>query len=272
MKAMDDYIDVLVTFAGREVAKGRFKVPFSIGKKRGLVSVQIGEDDPAVSRVHAKVDVVDGQLQLIDESTNGTALRGRLLHKQKAPLGEGGTFEIRGYSVTVERARLDPAIPVIVEAQLWLRGEDKKRMSQGIGEMALLFLRTKDGLSFQPVPRTRNIDIDYDQIVGRYKLEGQYPYAWLVADRDRCIFMYVPHESAPAVRINGAPVETRDTLVGPRDTIQIGKARIELHAPGESSLRCVNPKCERLNPYDRRGHCLYCGFRLNEADTKVFGR
>lgn len=270
MTATTDYIDVEVSFGGREVARGRYKVPFSIGRGDPDTNhVSIGTDDHGLSRRHAQVSHAEGRLLLTDTSLNGTLLRGQKLNRQTAELKDGEVFEIRGYSVRISRVRIAPDAPALVEAQVWYLGQ--KLLVQGIGEMMLVFLRTgPERLSFEPIPLVRGSDLD--RLLDRWARPGEQAYGLLYAQHGQCIFSFAPRPEAPKVLVNKAPVRAGETVLHPRDTIQAGAARIELLVPGELSLKCLNPKCERLNPYDHRGHCEYCGFRLNEAETRVIGR
>jgi FHA domain-containing protein len=269
MKPMDDYIDVTVVHDGREVANGRYKLPFMIGRAAGQNSIRVGESDKSISGTHARVEAAGSVLRLTDLSLNGTTYRDRRLNRGEAvELHDGEAFGVRDYLVRVKRAKSNPNIPTVFDAQIYENGVP--RILQPIGEMFLLFVRTRKGVWFDPIPASKNTD--FDLIVGTHKLAGELPFAVLAAGRGGGILLLQRAEKLPNVLLNRRPLASAETPLSPLDVIQVGDARIELLVAGERSLKCSNASCELLNPYDHRGFCRFCGFRLVEAETRMSHR
>jgi hypothetical protein len=266
MNGMEDFIDVSVTRMGREIARGCYKLPVTIGRMPQN-SICIGDrpTDKTVSRVHAQIERSGERLRLIDRSVNGTSYRGRLLKAgDVVELENDDSFEIRDFKIKVARAKHDPSIPALFEARIFF-GDLMKGKPLLVGEMVLLCSETPDGLRFELVPAVA----DWPKILVRHRLDGEHPFAAIVNGEGAGMLVTSPTQERPPMTVNRRPVTDVTFALHPRCVIGITNVRIELSPPRERSLKCPNPACQLLNPYDPHTNCVYCGFRLVGAVTRT---
>lgn len=269
MSAMDDYVDVTVTRGGGQVASGRYKLPVTFGRL-AQNPVRLGAEPPdkSVSRTHASVELVGGQLRLIDRSTNGTLHAGRLLHNgETADLSDDDRFQIRDYEIHITRARRDPSIPVSFAARVSVRGE-VLREDLSIGEMMVLCVESSEGqLLLEPVPTTG--DTKLETFVARYRLNGETLLAAIIAREGQGVLQRFASTEGPQMRLNRDPVTGSRIKLKPLDVVEIGDARIELLRPGEKGLVCSNSSCQLLNEYKPLENCRWCGHKLVHGTTVI---
>lgn len=266
MSDMEDFVDVRITQHGREIVSGRYKVPVTIGRMAdNSIRLGVAPYDNTISRIHAQIDRVADRLCLLDRSRNGTRYRGKLLTAGNiVELEDEDSFEIRGYVVKVARARRDPTVPVLFEVHILL-GDRMHGKPLSIGELMVLCIKTGAGrLRFDHVP----MEVDWRTIIVRHRLDGEALLAAVMARRGIGHLMS-RRQGAHGITVNLHPVTEEDRELRPRDVIHIGKVCIELHSPGEKSLKCPNPACGLLNPYAPNENCRFCSFRLVEGVSRV---
>lgn len=85
-----------------ECAEQTGRLPITIGRAASLNTIRL--DDNLVSRQHARLEQVDGQIVIIDqESTNGTFVAGRRI--KRLPLNNGDRFQIGPFYFIAARDR-----------------------------------------------------------------------------------------------------------------------------------------------------------------------
>jgi hypothetical protein len=268
MSGMDDFVDVLVTKDGEKVAGGRYKLPVTFGRM-AQSSVRLGYSPPdkTVSRVHAQVEAGKGQLRLTDCSANGTVYQGRLMKNgESVSLSDDDSFQVREYLVKVTRAKHDPSVRTALEAHVFVRGLPSESPIP-IGEMMALCVKTAKGIRFDQAPATPDLNIQ--DIAVRYRLQGEELFAGLCSIHDVAYLLAAQDQKAVSITRNRGPVTESRTVVKAHDVVHFDDIRIDLHAPGEHSLMCSNPKCELLNPYNPNVNCRFCGFHLVSARTRL---
>ena len=266
MTGMDDFIDVTVTRDGREIAAGRYRLPVTFGRVvQNPIRIGVDPLDESVSRTHAAVELTGGRLRLTDRSMNGTLYNGKMLKNgETADLRDNDGFQIRDYQIRVARAKRDPNIPVLFQARVSIRGRPFKD-EIAIGEMMLLCVRIPKGLRLEPVPTGPTTN--YQSLVARYRLNAETLFAAIIVIEEQGYFVRLASADDLQITRNRAPIVEEKTRLNSLDVIQIADVRIELHAPGQKSLKCINPKCELLHPHEPHGNCRWCGFKLVGAAT-----
>jgi hypothetical protein len=267
MSDMDDFVDVSVTLKGRQISAGRYQVPVTIGRGEHN-AVRIGHDPQVatISRTHVSIQRQGDGLQLVDNSVNGTIYRGeRMRQGTVVQLGASDHFNIFEFEISVAKARYNPAIPVILEAHVLVDGVMKGKPFL-IGEMLLLCFKTNGGYRFDQAPR----QADFQAIFSRHRIDAEHLFAAIAADDygKGLLATQLPAER-PAMTINRHLVVQQYMAIEPRTVIEMDNIRIELYPPGEHSLKCSNPSCQLLNPYDLNGNCIYCSFGLVGAVTRL---
>jgi hypothetical protein len=239
-------------------------LPVSIGRGEHN-SVRIGHSpqDKTISRTHAVIQQAGDRLQLLDRSSNGTTYRGERIKQGKTVgLQAVDSFEIFEFKISLSRAKHDPSIPVLFEAHVLVDGQMKGRPFL-IGEMLLLCFKTSKGYRFDQIPA----QADFQAIFTRHRLQDEQLFAAVGSDEGEGVFAMIEHQ--PKIMINRQVVVEPTSPLHPRDVIEIGNIRIELYPPGEKSLKCSNPSCQLLNPYDLNGNCRFCSFALVGAVTRL---
>lgn len=269
MSGMDDFVDVVVTRDGQKVAGGRYKLPMTFGRM-AQSSVRLGHSPPdkTISRVHAQLEAGKDRLKLTDSSSNGTLYKGRLMKNgESVALADDDSFQVREYLIKVTRAKHDPTVRTTLEAHVFVRGLPSESPIP-IGEMMALCVKTAKGIRFDQAPATADLNIQ--DIAVRYRLQGEELFAGLCSIHDVAYLLTSPDQQAVSIMRNRAPVTDSRTIVKNHDVIHFDDTiRIDLHAPGEHSLMCSNPKCELLNPYNPNINCRFCGFHLVSARTRL---
>jgi pSer/pThr/pTyr-binding forkhead associated (FHA) protein len=264
MSDMDDFVDVTVTRRGKQISTGCYKMPVTIGRGEHN-SVRIGHapQDKTISRTHALIQRAGKGLQLIDKSANGTIYLGERI-RQTVELRSPDHFEIFEFKVNVSKAKHDPSIPVIFEAQVLVDGYIKGQPFL-IGEMLLLCFKTHQGYRFDQVP----MQADLQTIFSRHRIEAEHVFAAVASDHGAGVLVTTPIDDGPKILVNRQSVREASVPLFARDVIEIENIRIELYEPGEKSLKCSNPSCQLLNPYVLNGNCRFCSFGLVGAVTRV---
>lgn len=262
---MDDFLEVDVRLRdGRKYAEGRYRMPVRFGRGAGN-DIRFPEEDHRISRKHACVELANGRLTLEDRSANGVTVGGRRLQNgQKVEIGDGSTFEIIDYVVRVTRARRDPKFPVLFDATV---GTEKGGIYDKIpiGELMLIALRRQGRFSFAGIP----IDADFDNLFGRYRLEGSDPLFVIVGLGGKGTLISTDNGRASGLHLNRIPVTATRLDIRPLDVISLKDIRVDLLVAGNKHIKCVNPKCGLLNEYNRHENCRWCGRKLQEGDTVV---
>lgn len=266
MSAMDDFVDVTVSRGGRQVTAGCYRLPVSVGRGEHN-AIRIGHDpqDKTISRTHAIIQRDGSGLRLVDKSANGTIYRGaRIRQGNSTALGTTDHFEIFDFSITVAKARHDPSIPIIFEVHVLVDGYMKGKPFL-IGEMMLLCFRQGKRYRFEQIP----VRAEFETILSSHRIDDEHAFAVIFGHQGAGALWMRPGESRPAIRVNRQPVRESRIVLHPRDVVELQNIRLELYPPGQSSLKCSNPACQLLNPYDLTGHCRFCSFGLVGAVTRV---
>lgn len=96
--------------ASQEQQQESFDLPLAIGKQERNIpnTLDSGESlskvilvSKEISRYHALIRWVDGQLMLTDRSTNGTFVNGELLQQSTQPIKNGDTLQIGPYQILI---------------------------------------------------------------------------------------------------------------------------------------------------------------------------
>ena len=112
-------------------------------------------------------------------------------------------------------------------------------------------------------------NVEFSKLFGEYRLNEKRPLFAVVA-QEGMSFLFTDEEGIEAgVKRNRVPISEYQAELEPLDLIEIGKVRIELSRPGQQYQVCINPACERLNPYNPHVNCRHCGTKLQEARTRV---
>ncbi|MCK1489745.1 FHA domain-containing protein [Bradyrhizobium sp. 180] len=263
---MDDFVDVTVSCRGRKISAGCYKMPVSIGRGEHN-AVRIGHDpqDKTISRTHAILQRSGQGIRLVDKSSNGTTYRGaRLRQGSSIDLKPTDHFEVFEFTFDVEKARRDPSVPVLFEAHVLVDGYRKGEPFQ-VGEMLLLCFKRKRGYRFDQAP----VRADLETILSYHRIEDEHAFAAIVGYRGGGILATQPVGDRPTILKNKQPVREPQVELRSRDVIEIDNIRIELYPPGENSLKCSNPACGLLNPYEPNGNCRFCSFGLIGAVTRA---
>jgi hypothetical protein len=260
---MDEFVDIeVITRDGREIARGKFRTPVSIGRAAGN-DVRLDNDN--ISRLHASI-ALDGQrIRLTDSSMNGTFFRGQRIPQGQAVTFDeaGGQFEILDFVIRVKKAKSNPNMPVLFDAAVF---DNVKRPLKRfpIGELMIVGV-FKGSLKIEALPT----DADFDTIFGRYRIDGRKPLFCILADQGRGMLVLSDDGVAIGVKKNRSEVRQQSLPLVALDVIELGDIRIELLPQSGEYLRCNNPKCELLNPYHRHDNCKFCGFRLVNGHTVI---
>ena len=108
MTDMEDFVDIRVTRAGREIASGRYKVPVTFGRM-AQNSIPLGDDpyDNTVSRIHAQIDRVAGRLRLLPTGASTAPCTGGGCSKPRSSIFK--TRIVSKYAATRSRSHV-PAV------------------------------------------------------------------------------------------------------------------------------------------------------------------
>jgi hypothetical protein len=265
MSDMDDFVEVTASRKGKRISSGCYKLPFTVGRGEHN-AVRIGHDpqDKTISRTHAVIQREGDCLRLIDKSSNGTIYRGvRMRQGNSVDLQEIDHFEIFEFKIAISRSKHNPCIPTIFEAHV-LVDEYLKGKPFLIGEMLLLCFKTRNGYRFDHIPARAN----FETILSGHRIADEHAFAAVVGYQGMGRLLTRAINERPPILINKEPV--RDLSVGlyPLDVVEIENIRIELFARGGSGLKCSNPTCQLLNPYDLTANCRFCSVGLVGAVTR----
>jgi hypothetical protein len=250
---------------GSVVAESRTSAPFTLGRgDRASIRFAHAPEDTRISRIHAAVRSDGGRLLLTDESVNGTHHRGRHLRKgESAALADQDEFVVQTYRVTVQRV-VSPTAggPIIFHAIPG--GRTGKRFP--IGPSALVIETTANG------PRLQEIGA-FEPAAALRALRGQGrdAIAVLHADAQGGMLFVAPEAAGKGLSVNLAEVKPGSIRVGHLDMLKMGPLRLDLIRPGERALRCKNKECGRLNAWNPRLNCRFCGHLNVESPVTVLG-
>ena len=90
-----------------------------------------------------------------------------------------------------------------------------------------------------------------------------------VADEDDGYLLRFPNAEGFEIAVNRATMTRKIRKLEVFDVIAVEDHRIELLGPRPQhrALRCDNPVCKLLNPYDLHGFCRYCSVKLVNANS-----
>src|SRR4028119_1059090 len=97
----------------RELQQPLLAPPIALGRDKDQMPEKLGEQsvsrlelvDNQISRFHALITVVNNQLYITDQSTNGTFLNGRPIRPGIQPLSSKDTLRIGSYKITATLKR-----------------------------------------------------------------------------------------------------------------------------------------------------------------------
>jgi pSer/pThr/pTyr-binding forkhead associated (FHA) protein len=265
MSEMEDFVDVKVTQEGRRITEGCYRLPVTIGRgEHNMVRIGHSPQNKTISRTHAIVQVDGGRLQLVDRSANGTIHCGqRIRQGSMVALESSDSFEIFDFKISVRRVKPDPAIPIIFEAHVLVDGYRRNKPFM-IGEMLLVCFKTSRDYRFEQMPA----QADFRSIFAKHRLDAEYAVAAIRSEQGEGNLVTPSDSSRPPIAVNRWPVTLNKQALHKRDVIQIENVRIEILPLGERSLKCSNPACQLLNPYEPHGKCWFCHRELVDAETR----
>lgn len=257
----------------------RLSAPFSIGRG-GETDVRIRTDDRMISRHHADVVEQDGTLFVVDRSTNGTEHQGRVLRKERAVLGDDGSFGVRSFRIVVKAAAGSrdeaPTSPAgdrpdggsgpatLLTASISRRGRGD--ILHRIGPHAVALLVEDERCIVEGVAPALPDDLEM-----AYRSAGRIPAALITPLGLRAVLQITDEGRLLGAQLNRAPLGTGMRELASFDVFALGLLRIDFMAPGERGIRCHNPVCTMLNPYDPSLNCRWCGTKLVEGITRFHG-
>lgn len=253
---MGDFVQVRIYDAeGRLTLEDSRELPVSFGRG-GSANCVVDDGLKQVSRLHAVVSSQGGALVLTDSSVNGTSYDGRLFKDGAVAIRDQDEFRIRDFRVEVKRVAQQQKRPVAFNAVFIGRSREE---TIPVGPTALL-LRL-DGKK----PRVHYVEPrDPDSTLSKY------PDALaLISVRDNLgIIATAPLGVTHGLTVNRGKAPGGVQPLRLHDVVAIGSLRIEILHDKHQAIRCKNPGCRLLNPYDPRENCRYCGHRLVEGETR----
>lgn len=92
-----------------ELRQPVFNIPVALGREIGQMPTTIDGQQVSravfrseeISRFHALIEFVNGQMSIGDRSANGTFVNGEKIHRTSKPIASGDTLQIGPYSVTI---------------------------------------------------------------------------------------------------------------------------------------------------------------------------
>ena len=264
---------------GETVIDGVLRLPVTIGRGE-QASVSVDQAPATMSRVHVRLHDVDGDLCLTDESTHGTRYHGRLLRHETVKLLPVDRFEFTGYRGEARTHFQTDFRRILARAMIKTRDGHPLVSKSGrdlapvdIGPNALIcLLDRKNRLRFENMPHELALSSQSeDKLISNYRINDMELVFFITiedAREETGQFVLYATELAEekGLLLNRHPVAGSRPLQV-LDLLEIDNKRIELLPPYGNTLRCGNPECERLNPYDPNANCQWCGHRLVESIT-----
>ena len=92
-----------------ELRQPVFNIPLALGREIGQMPTNIDGQQVSravfrseeISRFHALIGLVNGQISIADRSANGTFVNGQKMHRTSQPIASGDTLQIGPYNVTI---------------------------------------------------------------------------------------------------------------------------------------------------------------------------
>jgi pSer/pThr/pTyr-binding forkhead associated (FHA) protein len=92
-----------------ELRQPVFNIPLALGREIGQMPTNIDGQQVSravfrseeISRFHALIGLVNGQISIADRSANGTFVNGQKIHRTSQPIASGDTLQIGPYNVTI---------------------------------------------------------------------------------------------------------------------------------------------------------------------------
>ena len=92
-----------------ELRQPVFNIPLALGREIGQMPTNLDGQQVSravfrseeISRFHALIGLVNGQMSFADRSANGTFVNGQKIHRTSQPIASGDTLQIGPYNVTI---------------------------------------------------------------------------------------------------------------------------------------------------------------------------
>jgi pSer/pThr/pTyr-binding forkhead associated (FHA) protein len=92
-----------------ELRQPVFNIPLALGREIGQMPTNLDGQQVSravfrseeISRFHALISLVNGQISIADRSANGTFVNGQKIHRTSQPIASGDTLQIGPYNVTI---------------------------------------------------------------------------------------------------------------------------------------------------------------------------
>lgn len=271
---------------GRELLRKRGRPPFSVGRGDRGVGGEHGmvpNAPAAMSRVHLKLDLDPSGAAIVlhDLSSNGVSVNGRLLPQKGASRFAPGDLALfAGHTMRIELPQAAAPNPPAYGAPAGgLPGAEPQpalgaalfTASGQAGDAASVDLtrfsaRARlDGA--QALLSQKEADASPEALLAApgalYALTGPGPFA---AGGARAT-VHVAADAPAPVTLNRLPLEPGPRALKAYDLVSVAGLEVGILPAGLRAIRCHNPECARLNPYDPTLNCQWCGFRLVEGMT-----
>jgi pSer/pThr/pTyr-binding forkhead associated (FHA) protein len=246
--------------SGALVAGGVFTLPVILGRGRSA-DLRFDTERELISRAHAEISFDNGALTVTNLSQSlSTAAGSQTLKRpgERMPLKDRDTIRIGEFFVRVVReASPDTNSPnrehFAIVSQL---GHPPNTI---ILENCIAIVRGSPAESandqFVVIDKQANTSSGCPKgTIAVLRSEAGVPTLDLVSAED-----------SQHLRLNGASIQSFHCRLEPLDTLSSGTLRIDILEAGNLALRCINPTCERLNPYRPDENCRWCGFKLSEG-------
>lgn len=263
---------------GRVVARNLVRAPVSIGRGEqappelyGHTHLRVPDAPTVMSRMHVtlELDPAGTSLVLTAHGSNGVGLNGAQLPlRGAARFAPGDVALFAGYALKVEASQAAPppiAQPPQHAARHGTQAFGAALFSGDRQEATLDLTRAQARARLAPGQAQPHLSEKSASASPADLLSD--PTALYVLSGEGGATLHVASTPPTPVMVNRSPVGPGPRPLEPFDLVSAGALEVGILPQGERAIRCHNVECRRLNPYDPRLNCRWCGFRLVDGVT-----